>query len=665
MTSTHNDTAIANANANANELVAPSRTQGSEKKLLKALRRAAIISKEQREEACAIQVIEGGWIGRILLDYGFCSRLELYRHWATVLDLDFVDLIREPPVDELVEELDTSTMLDELWTPWRFGTGAHSETLLVAVCNPDTEVPIESLSPLNVRAVKYVLTTDWDILKAVSSAAGHKMAHQAAESLAENQPKLSASRGMSGLQKTVLAAIAVSMVSLMLWNRFVGLDILLTVLNVYFDLSIITKLLFSLMGAREVRLQEENRLQKLIDGGGTIHRRVDDEHLPRYTILIPCYREANIIPQVLKNMEKLDYPRSKLQVLLLLEEDDVESLEAAKATRTSDFMRIVVVPDGTPRTKARACNVGLSLATGEFLVIYDAEDRPEPAQLRDVIDRFDELGPDYVCLQARLNYFNAKQNFLTRMFTLEYSLWFDYLLLGVEKLDLPMPLGGTSNHFRTDALRSLGGWDPYNVTEDADLGIRSMALGYRVGAIESTTWEEACPEVRAWIRQRTRWIKGYMITATVHSRSLRSLRKTTGWRGIASMILFIGGTPATFLINPIVLAWGAYGVFGFPLPNFRLLGPVTALNTFSLIFGNAIMIILSLMSVRRRKQWSLAGYAFFNPVFWLLHSVAAWRALWQLLRTPSEWEKTPHGLSDVDAGQGYGDESKGMVVLRS
>lgn len=639
-------------------------TQQTENQLLKTLVESGTISSESTSNILEAQKVEGVWVGRILLDYGFCSRLELYRHWASVLDMDFVDLISEPPDAALFDHLDPSLMLEERWVPWHFERGARDATLLVAVCNPDTEVPSEMFATLGAQRVKYVFTTDWDILKAISTAAGHKMAHLAAESLAENQPHLSASRGMSRVQKAGIAAIAVAMVSLMLWNRFVGLDVLLTILNVYFDLSIITKLLFSLMGARQVRLQEELRLRKIIEGGGTIRRRVDDAHLPSYTILIPCYREANIIPQILKNMEQLDYPRSKLQVLLLLEEDDIESFEAAKATRTSDFMRIVVVPDGTPRTKARACNVGLSLATGEFLVIYDAEDRPEPGQLRDVVDRFDELGHEYVCLQARLNYFNAKQNFLTRMFTLEYSLWFDYLLLGVEKLNLPMPLGGTSNHFRTAALRTLGGWDPYNVTEDADLGIRSMALGYRVGAIESTTWEEACPEVGAWIRQRTRWIKGYMITATVHSRSLNNLRRTTGWRGLASMILFIGGTPATFLINPVVLAWGAYGVFGFPLPNFQLMGPVTALNTFSLLFGNTTMIILSLMSVRRRKQWSLAGYALFNPVFWLLHSVAAWRALWQLLRTPSEWEKTPHGLSDVDEGQGYAEDSNGMIVLR-
>ncbi len=625
----------------------------SEKALLKSLVESGVLSKDDRRRVRETQDIEGRWVGRILLDYGYCSRLELYRHWASVLDLPFVDLIANPPQISLFTGLDPSRMLEERWVPWRASERDPERILTVAICSPETTIPANDLATLGFAEAEYVFTTDWDILRAVSAGAGRVIAHQAAETLAETQPLLSASHGPSRTQKTILLLIATFMIALMIWNRFVGLDVLLTVLNVYFDANIMTKLLFSIVGARVVRIEEEHHLEQLIEGEGIIQRRIAAADLPGYTVLIPCYREANVIPQILKNMERLDYPRSKLQVLLLLEEDDVESLEAAKATRTADYMRIVIIPDGTPRTKARACNVGLSLATGEFLVIYDAEDRPEPGQLRDVVDKFDELGPKFVCMQARLNYFNAQQNFLTRMFTLEYSLWFDYLLLGVEKLGLPFPLGGTSNHFRTQGLRDIGGWDPYNVTEDADLGIRAMALGFRVGAIESTTWEEACPEVRAWIRQRTRWIKGYMITASVHSRSLRQLKKTTGWRGLISMFLFIAGTPATFLINPLVIGWGLYGVFGLPLPHFELIGPVTVLNTFSLIFGNVVMIALSLMSARRRKQWSLIGYAFFNPVFWLLHSMAAWRALWQLIRTPSEWEKTPHGLSDFDSGQGF------------
>ncbi len=631
------------------QAVSGSITKRTQEPLLNSLVANKILTHEDLDRVREIHRCENGWIGRVLLNHGFCTRLELYQHWASCLGRPFVNLVASPPDYSLFRGLDISAMFDERWVPWRITDGEYGRTLVVATANPDIRLLDIAKQEFGIGRVTYVLTTDWDILQAVSIGAGKTVAHVAGENLAENRPHLSASRGPSWIQWLILAATATGMLGLMYWNRFVGLDVLLTILNIYFDASIATKLVFSLMGSREVRKEEEKRLRKLIEGGGVIRRRVPDTDLPMYTILVPCYREANVIPVVLRNIERLDYPRSKIQVLLLLEEDDIESVEAAKSTKTPDYMRIVVIPDGKPRTKARACNVGLSLARGELLVIYDAEDRPEPAQLRDVVDRFDELGPEFVCLQARLNYFNTTQNFLTRMFTLEYSLWFDYLLLGVDKLGLPMPLGGTSNHFRAQALRELGGWDPYNVTEDADLGIRCMALGYKVGTIESTTWEEACPEVKAWIRQRTRWIKGYMMTTTVHTRSFRQLKKTTGWRGITSLILFIGGTPATFLINPIVLAWGLYGVFGLPLPNFHLVGPITALNTFSLIFGNSIMIALSIMAVRRRRQWSLVGYALLNPVYWLLHSLAAWRALIQLIRKPSEWEKTPHGLSDVGA----------------
>lgn len=632
--------------------------EGTTDLLLDSLVRAGILSPAIRIEAEMIHAREGGWIGHSLLNHGFCSRLEVYRHWAECLELPFVDLVKDPPDAALLQKLGPDILLEGVWVPWRLKVSWGRRTLVVAKADPDVRIPLSALEKFDIDHLEVVLTTDWDVLEAVSGGIGNVMAYRAAETLAEGRPDLSASRGPSWLQWSIFGSTGLVMLALMGWDPFVGLDVLLTVLNIFFDISVATKILFCVVGARTVRKEEEERLRRLIKEGDAPAPRVAESDLPTFTILVPCYKEANVIPQILSHIEELDYPRSKLQVLLLLEVDDTESIEAAKATRTPDYMRIVVVPEGTPRTKARACNVGLSLASGEFLVIYDAEDRPEAAQLRDVVDRFAELGPEVICLQARLNYFNARQNFLTRMFTLEYSLWFDYLLRGLDTLAIPMPLGGTSNHFRTSALRELNGWDPYNVTEDADIGIRAKALGYRIGVINSTTWEEACSQVKPWIRQRTRWIKGYMMTTMVHSRSLRNLRRSTGWRGLASLVLFIGGTPLTFLINPIVLAWGVYGIFGLPLPNFRLPGPITELNTFSLLFGSLSMIALNLLAVRRRRQWGLIGFAFLNPVYWLLHSTAAWRALLQLIRSPSEWEKTPHGLE----GSGEAEPSRHQVT---
>jgi cellulose synthase/poly-beta-1,6-N-acetylglucosamine synthase-like glycosyltransferase len=435
--------------------------------------------------------------------------------------------------------------------------------------------------------------------------------------------------------------------ALAVWQPLVGLAALVAGLNLIFDVSIATKVALCLMGGRQLRRAEEEQSRQVIAGTAPpLRARIPDRDLPGYTILVPCYREANVLPEVLARIDALDYPRSKKQVLVLLEEDDDETIAKAKALRPPDNVRIVILPDGMPKTKPRGCNVGLLLARGEYLVIYDAEDRPEPSQLREVVESFRAEADDVVCLQARLNYFNADQNFLTRMFTLEYSMWFDYMLVGVEALGLPMPLGGTSNHFRTDRLRELGGWDPYNVTEDADLGIRCKAHGYRVGTSQATTWEEACSATWPWIRQRTRWIKGYMVTTAVHTRSVRQLFRTTGWRGVVGLYFFIGGTPATFLINPLVVALGLYGIYGLPLHNYHVTDYITAMNTFSLVFGMLAMVAITMYTCRRRRQWNLLGYALLSPVYWLLHSTAAWRALYQLIRKPSEWEKTPHGLFD-------------------
>ena len=249
----------------------------------------------------------------------------------------------------------------------------------------------------------------------------------------------------------------------------------------------------------------------------------------------------------------------------------------------------MVIPPGGPQTKPKACNIGLALAEGEFLVIYDAEDRPEPDQLREVVAAFrDAVARDGLRAGAPQLLQHRRTNILTRMFTLEYSFWFDYMLPGLDALRLPIPLGGTSNHFRVDALRELGGWDPFNVTEDADLGVRASALGLTVGIIDSTTWEEACSEWHAWIRQRTRWIKGYMVTSLVQLRSPLEAWRNLGPRGMVGLIGLIAGTPALFLAAPIMWAFFLYTFLGGVVPQFALPGWTQTLTFFTLVIGNGV-----------------------------------------------------------------------------
>jgi glycosyltransferase XagB len=314
-------------------------------------------------------------------------------------------------------------------------------------------------------------------------------------------------------------------------------------------------------------------------------------------------------------------------------------------------MSIILVPRGFPQTKPKACNVGLFFARGEQLVIYDAEDKPDRDQLKKAAVAFARGGDAMVCVQAALNYWNVYENFLTRMFTVEYSFWFDYMLPGLEALRLPIPLGGTSNHFRTEALRRLGGWDPFNVTEDADLGIRAAVLGYTVGVVNSTTYEEANRAPGNWIRQRSRWIKGYMQTVLVHTRHPLALLRATGLRQGLGFILLIAGTPLTFLLVLPLYALFA-GSLLVPSPVYARVFPgwVLWIALLNLLMGNGLMIYICMMGAFKRNRFQLVPWALLNPGYWVLHSIASYKALWQLITKPHYWEKTAHGISTVATG---------------
>jgi cellulose synthase/poly-beta-1,6-N-acetylglucosamine synthase-like glycosyltransferase len=368
--------------------------------------------------------------------------------------------------------------------------------------------------------------------------------------------------------------------------------------------------------------------------------------LPIYTILVPLYREAAVISQLVQAIARLDYPVRRLDVMLLVEEDDDETRSALERLRLPRHFNVVTVPDVGPRGKARACNHGLALARGKYLVIFDAEDCPEPNQLRKVVAAFDHLPDDVVCLQAKLNYFNRTQNALTRLFTAEYSVWFDRFLPGLQSLDGAIPLGGTSNHFPTRSLRELGGWDVYNVTEDADLGMRIFMAGLKTAVIDSTTFEEANSRLGNWIRQRSRWVKGYMQTYLTHMRHPVRQWRVMGTRTfVIFQLFFCAGTLAP-LINPVywvlTVVWytthAAFIQAVFPTP-------VLYLGTAGLFIGNAAFTLTIMAGCMERRNFDDVKWALLSPVYWILTSVAAWKALLQLASRPYYWEKTTHGFS--------------------
>jgi cellulose synthase/poly-beta-1,6-N-acetylglucosamine synthase-like glycosyltransferase len=369
--------------------------------------------------------------------------------------------------------------------------------------------------------------------------------------------------------------------------------------------------------------------------------------MPVYTILVPLYREEKVLPTLVAKLARLDYPADRLQILLLIEEDDDLTRAALDALALDSRFEAVLIPPSQPRTKPKACNVGLHHARGEFVVIFDAEDRPEPDQLRKAVAAFRGLPPWVVCVQAELQYWNPWTNWLTRCFAAEYALHFSLALRGLDRFRVPIPLGGTSNHFRTDALRELGAWDPYNVTEDADLGMRIARRGWAVRMMLSVTEEEANSQVRNWIRQRSRWIKGYYQTWLVHMRSPWRLLRELGLRQFLGFQLTLGFSSLTGLLNPIF--WSLTVLYLVTGPaHIRALfpGPILYLGVLSMLIGNLLMMQSMMAGCMDRGLFAAVRTMLTIPLYWALMSVAAYKAFIQLLR-PSQrhyWELTQHGL---------------------
>ena len=572
--------------------------------------------------------------------------------------LPYVDLAAEPPDPELNARLSYRVALREGWMPWR----RLPDGVAVVVTGVPTELMAatarELFDAVHVEFCRTDHESFWQSLEAMHRG---RLLFESSDWLAERRPTASARPGLTWWQQASPVALLVALVGAAVVWPLTTLVGVLVAANLVFTASILFKTVAAFLVPvrrwRETRTRLHELRERARQGLPPVWRdRVPDDELPVYSILVPAYKEANVVEKVLANIGALDYPADKLDVLLLLEADDAETIGVARSMDLPAYVRILVVPPGHPQTKPRACNYGLAFARGRYVVIFDAEDRPDPGQLRAAVaafarDRFEQerrltRRPPLAVVQASLHYFNADYNVLTRMFAIEYAHWFEAMLPGMEYARLPLPLGGTSNHFDTLLLRQLGAWDPYNVTEDADAGLRVSVLGYRVGVIDSTTGEEACADVSAWIRQRTRWIKGYMLTAAVNTRRPWRFARTVGWRGVVGMLGLIAATPVSFMAYPLALGFTVVTYVGVQVADVRLPAGLVAVSLVTFLFGNLLMIVSAALATAWRYNWRIGVFAVLNPAYWLLHSVAAWRAFYQVIRDPHRWEKTPHGLTE-------------------
>ncbi|QPH53571.1 glycosyltransferase family 2 protein [Pontivivens ytuae] len=369
---------------------------------------------------------------------------------------------------------------------------------------------------------------------------------------------------------------------------------------------------------------------------------------PTVTVLLPLLREGPVLKRLIDALNALDYPAVRLDLIALAEEQDVETRETLAALDLPPNLRVLTVPHGTLRTKPRAMNYALPFCRGEIIGIYDAEDRPEPDQILRVVGHLREAPEDVACVQARLDFYNPNQNWLTRCFTLEYATWFRVLLRGVEALRLPLPLGGTSVFFRRAALERVGGWDAHNVTEDAELGMRLARFGYRCEMIASTTYEEANPSLPNWLRQRSRWLKGYCITWATHMRRPGALWGDLGPRGFLGFHAILLGAIVAYLALPLFWAMTIATVAGLTVPAMEAVPkPLWLILVVSLPLGQAVMLTAVGVALRARRSRWLWPWVFTLPFYWPLGAMAAWLAVFELFTAPFHWHKTEHGLADT------------------
>jgi cellulose synthase/poly-beta-1,6-N-acetylglucosamine synthase-like glycosyltransferase len=390
-------------------------------------------------------------------------------------------------------------------------------------------------------------------------------------------------------------------------------------------------------------------------------RPLRDEQLPLYSVLIPLRDEAQMVPMLKRAMSAIDYPPHLLDIKFVVEAKSPETVAAVEYVLDQPQFRMVVVPQSAPHTKPKAIDYALPLARGEFLVVYDAEDVPEPDQLRRAAERF-RADPTLACLQAELVPENAHENVLTALFAGEYAGLFGRLLPALARWGLPVPLGGTSNHFRTSVLRKLGGWDAFNVTEDADLGVRLARRGFRADAFDSRTHEEAPLTVRAWMAQRTRWMKGWMQTYCVHNQRPGALVRDLGWRGFLGFQVLVGGMILSSLLHTIFLGTllgrllldGVVGLVPQDIWDWFAVGILLA------GYGGAFAVVISgLVHIRAPLHLKLIQLAV--PFYWVLHSIATLYAVAEFITKPVRWAKTEHGLTRIAR---TGTALAGRAVLR-
>jgi len=528
---------------------------------------------------------------------------------------------QEPPDPRLTDLADVAFCLHHGILPWRQMGG------VTIILTPLPEVFDAHRDHLTARLgpVVCALADEEAINAALLGARGPALAARAQNAV----PDLYSCRTWSSaaVQNPVMLGVLVLVGAVILWPAVV-----LAAASVWAALSLLL-----CMGLKLAAAIAAHRAAPPVPTPPVIAR------LPVVSVIVALYREANIAERLVLRLSALDYPRDKLEILLAVEERDHLTRDALARAHLPEWMRVVVTPHGKLKTKPRALNHALGLCRGSIVGIFDAEDAPAPDQIRRIVDRFHSAGPDLACLQGILDYYNPRTNWIARCFTIEYATLFRVILPGIQRMGMAIPLGGTTLYVRREVLSKVGAWDAHNVTEDADLGIRLARHGYRTEVIQTVTQEEANCMPVAWVKQRSRWQKGYMMTWIVHMRDPVRLWREIGPRGFIGFQIMFFGALSQAILAPVM--W-SYWLLALGLPH-----PVTdGLPGWSVIalvalflMTEAVNITIGILAIRKTEHrmnplW-VPTLIFYFPLL----TLSVYKALWEMVRKPFYWDKTSHG----------------------
>lgn len=586
-------------------------------------------------KAVAMHAREDVTYGEILLANGMVSEAGLTAAMAKRYNCEIADLQEPPPDARLIDQLGPEHCLRDGIVPWKRVGGAT----VIATCRPENSARILESLPASFGPVLMSVASETNIQTALLRAHKNTLADRA-------EARVTSAESCRGWNSAAAARFATAAIIALVAGlvaapemTFLGLCIW-AIAALFFNTAL--KATAAIATIRNTNSSKAHFVSQ--------RHRGPMMRLPIVSVMVPLFHEREIAGRLVRRLARLNYPRELLDICLVVEEDDTVTQATLNAAQIPPWMRQISVPHGALKTKPRALNYALDFCRGTIIGVYDAEDAPEPDQLFKVVRRFHDSPPDVACLQGVLDFYNSRTNWLSRCFTIEYATWFRVILPGLERLGLVIPLGGTTLFFRRGPLEEIGGWDAHNVTEDADLGIRLARHGYRAELIPTLTDEEANCALWPWVRQRSRWLKGYAMTWAVHMKSPSALLRDLGlWRFLGIQLLFLG-TLSQFLLVPVLWSFWALPL-GLPHPMTSIVstGWIYALTGLFLT-SEAVSLLVGAYSVATPRHKGLWVWVPTLQFYFTLGALAAYKALWELIAKPFYWDKTAHGLhGDFDA----------------